>query len=276
MNAKKPLVIAFPALLCGALLGYFLPHAAPEPVPAAPAARPERPERKTTQKSDDAIQNQLRRRIRDLERQLAEKSAPEDAPAAGMPAEEETRAEPAEPRRRGMGGWPQNAAAMRAHLEEMRQNDPERYARTTNWWANVRAQGLAHAQSRLDILASVDLAQLSPKQREVHEQYQNLIARNEEIMDLMDLKNADVTDEQRDELGRVMFENHGKMRELARAEREALLSHTATSFGVKGPAAKELVETVKAVYEATDNWGGRGGRGRGPGGRGHGGPGGRR
>ena len=62
-----------------------------------------------------------------------------------------------------------------------------------------------------------------------------------------------------------MHENRGKMRQLAQTAREVLLNQTARTFGVKGENAKELVDTVKAVYQATDTWGGWG---RGPGGQG--------
>ena len=45
-----------------------------------------------------------------------------------------------------------------------------------------------------------------------------------------------------------------------------LLNQTARTFGVKGENAKELVDTVKAVYQATEVWGGRGPSPGGPGG----------
>lgn len=260
MNFKNTLIVAVPALLCGALLGYIAHPAAPAAEPAQPAAKADRASKKAKPQQDDAALRRLRNRIQELEQQLAEQ-----APAQPGAEKVDAQQPPRPPEGRGPGGWPRNAADMRAHFEEMRRNNPEQYAAMTNGWAQHRARSLERAQGKLDILASVDINRLNPKQREVHEQYQNLIARNEEIQDLMDLKNTDVTDEQRDALWKEMHENRGKMHELARTERETLLAQTARTFGVKGENAKELVETVKAVYQATENWGGWG---RGPGGRG--------
>ena len=285
MNFKHTLAVAIPALLCGAVLGYLARPSSPAAAPAAPEAKAQRPAKKAKPQQDDAAVRRLRDRVRELERQLAEKGSPEQLEEQKV--EEQPRQEAP---RRGPGGWPRNAAEMRAHFEEMRRNNPEQYAAMTNGWAQRRARSLERAQGKLDILASVDINRLNPKQREVHEQYQNLIARNEEIQDLMDLRNEGVTDEQRDALWKEiadyvlpdcmsferedissdalwkeMHENRGKMRQLAQTEREVLLNQTARTFGVKGENAKELVDTVKAVYQATDTWGGWG---RGPGGQG--------
>ena len=262
MNFKHTLVVAVPALLCGAVLGFLARPSTPAAAPAAPEAKAERPAKKAKPQTDDAAMRRLRDRIKDLERQLAEKGSteqPEEVKVEEQPRQQETR--------RGPGGWPRNAAEMRAHFEEMRRNNPEQYVAMTNGWAQHRARSLERAQGKLDILASVDINRLNPKQREVHEQYQNLIARNEEIQDMMDLRNGDITDEQRDALWKEMHENRGKMHQLAQTEREVLLNQTARTFGVKGENAKELVDTVKAVYQATETWGGGWGRGRGGRGR---------
>ena len=277
MNFGKSIVVAVPALLCGALLGYFVHPSAPAAAPAEPGTKAERPAKKVRHAAtDDAALNRLRNRIQELERQLAAK----DAPAAATKVDEPPTNRPPEGRRGGPGGWPRNAEEMRARFEEMKRNNPEQYAAMTNGWAQHRAHSLERAQGKLDILAAVDVSQLSPKQRAVHEQYQDLIARREELREMIDLQNTGVTDEQRDAAMKEMGDVRRKMHELAQTEREALLAHTATSFGVKGQAAKDLVDTVKAVYQATDNWGGWGGWGgrgeRGGRGGGHGGPGGGR
>ena len=73
-----------------------------------------------------------------------------------------------------------------------------------------------------------------------------------------------VTDEQRMAAQQEMREVGQKLRAVAQQEREILLDQTARSFGVTGEAGKELVETVKQVYQATES---RGGFGRGDGGR---------
>ena len=72
-----------------------------------------------------------------------------------------------------------------------------------------------------------------------------------------------VTDEERMAAQQEMRDVGQKLRAVAQQEREILLNQTARSFGVNGEAGKELVETVKQVYQATESWGGFG--------RGHGG-----
>ena len=83
------------------------------------------------------------------------------------------------------------------------------------------------------------------------------------LYDETDPDDGSVTDEQRMAAHQEMREVGQKLRAVAQQEREILLDQTARSFGVKGEAGKELVETVKQVYQATESWGGFG--------RGHGG-----
>ncbi len=255
MSKRAFIFIAVPALLCGALLGYFIRPATPAVEPMAPA---ERPTKKVVKTTDDAALNRLRKRIQDLERQLAEKSATteEAIPVAEKPTPP--------PEARGERRGPPSPEEMRAHMEEMRKNDPERYAHMTNRFARMRTRQLSNAQNKLDILASVDLDRLTPKQRMLHDQYQDLIARQEELrsMAFAPLDDTSVTDEQRRAAHEELRKNGRELHALAQTERQILLDQTARSFGIKGDAAKELVETVKAVYQATDSWGGgRGGGG---------------
>ncbi len=264
MNARTIASIAVPALLCGALLGYFIHPSTP--APEAPATPTERPSRKAAKSTDDVALNRLRKRIQDLERQLAEKSA--STTEAAVPVAENP---PPPPEARGERRGPPSPEDMRAHMEEMRRNDPERYAHMTNRFAHMRARQLSNAQNKLDILASVDLDRLSPKQRMLHDQYQNLIARQEELrsMAFAPLDDTSVTDEQRRAAHEELRKNGRELHALAQTERQILLDQTARSFGVKGEAAKEFVETVKAVYQATtESWVGHGRHG---GGRPHGG-----
>ena len=82
-------------------------------------------------------------------------------------------------------------------------------------------------------------------------------------------QNEDVTEEQR----RATFEELRKldqtMRQLETSERNTLLTKTARSYGVSAANAKEMTETIKAIYDAT------GGGHHGPPHGGPGGPGGR-
>ena len=69
-NQKAFLCFALPALVCGALLGYLVRPAAPEPeAESTPVAA--KPSHKATA-TDEAALNRLRARIKELERQLAD------------------------------------------------------------------------------------------------------------------------------------------------------------------------------------------------------------
>ncbi len=265
MKTRTGILIAGAALVCGALLGYFVRPAAPERPSEAVA---ERPARKTTRATGrDETVARLRARIQKLERELAAKDA---APAAPQEAARPAPAKaPPDGGARGERRGPPSPEEMRAHMEEIRKTDPARYASMTSHSARVRTRQLARAQGKLDILASVDTTRLSTQQRRVHEQYQDLIARQENLRTVAfaPLDDASVTDEQRTAAHAEMREVGQQLRDLAHQERETLLDQTARAFGITGDAAQDLVETVRAVYQATEAWGGRGGPGPGgPGG----------
>ncbi len=155
-----------------------------------------------------------------------------------------------------------------AELEEMRKKNPERYTQMTNRMANFRAFGLRRAANRLDTLASVDTSRMNKKELAVHEKLQDLIAREQELDDIARPDNESTTDEDRQAAWKELWKLWRQKNDLEREERNTLLAKAAESYGVKGAEAKELVETVKAVYEATQSdWGGgpphhRGGGGR--------------
>lgn len=263
MKTRTGILIAGAALVCGALLGYFVRPAAPERPSEAVA---ERPARKTTRATGhDETAARLRARIQKLERGLAAKNAPAAPQEAARPAPAKA---PPDGGARGERRGPPSPEEMRARMEEIRKTDPARYASMTNHSARVRTRQLARAQGKLDILASVDTTRLSTQQRRVHEQYQDLIARQEDLRTVAfaPLDDASVTDEQRAAAHAEMREVGQQLRDLAHQERETLLDQTARAFGITGDAAQDLVETVRAVYQATEAWGGRGPGPGGPGG----------
>ena len=139
----------------------------------------------------------------------------------------------------------------------MREKNPEQYAPETNRMANFRAFGLRRAANRLDTLASVDTSRMTKEELAIHEKLQDLIAREQELHDIVRHDNENTTDEDRQAAWKELRELHEQKGDLERAERNTLLAKAAESYGVKGAEAKELVETVKAVYEATQSgWGG--------------------
>ena len=167
-------------------------------------------------------------------------------------------------------GPPPSAAEMRARFEEMREKDPEHYAQITNNMARWRAHRQERLQNQFDILASADTKHMTKVQRKVHETYQDLLARQEELHEMLNPNNADVTDAQREAAMKELRDNWHQLHDLQRAERDTLLTQTANALGYKGSDAKEVVDAIKAVYEATGGGGhrgpggpgGRGGRGR--------------
>ena len=259
---------ALPALICGALLGYMARPEAPKP-PSPPQEKPaQRPRQQAT---DEAALGRLRARIRDLESQLAAATASNSVANA-----EETKAEPESERPRNpffRNGPPRmpTAAEMREHMEELRKADPERYAQMTNNFARWHARRLKRTNDRLDILASVDTSRLSEKELKTHEELQDAIVRREELREMLNPQNEDVTEEQRKKTFEELRELDQKMHQLETSERNTLITKTARSYGLSKANAKEMTEAVKAIYEAT---GGGGGRHWGFGGPPPGGPGG--
>ena len=79
------------------------------------------------------------------------------------------------------------------------------------------------------------------------------------------MHNPDLSDEERAELFGEMRENGRAMRRLNQAERDNLLAQTAEAVGLSGDDATELTETIKDIFEATeDSFGMRGGPPPGP------------
>ena len=133
-------------------------------------------------------------------------------------------------------------------------------------WRTHRQERL---QNQFDILASADTTHMTKEQRRVHETYQDLLVRQEELHELMNPNNANSTDAQREAAFKEMREIGHQLHDLQRTERDTLLTQTANSLGLRGQQAQEVVTAIKAVYEATGGGGGRHGGGwggRGPGG----------
>ncbi len=263
MNSKSVFAISVAALICGGAIGYHLRPSGESPnVETDVASKPKR-----STKANDADIPLLKRRIRELERQLAKREpqtqwiAPETErePSAVTTTNATTRAE-----RRG----PPTAAEMRARMEEMRKNDPQRYAQMTNRFARMRQRNLNRVQNQLDILGSVDRSRLTKAEQDIHDQYQEAVARREELRELINPQNEDVSEEQRREVFRELRELDRLTQRLAESERNTLLTQTVRDMGIKESEASEFVETISAIYEATQTHMGPGGRGPRPGGPG--------
>ncbi len=257
------IVVVVSAMVCGVAVGWFLK---PSDSPYAEVGTDEIPHasKRVDDAGGDSAREALRRRVKELERELAAAKAarPLEAPLeVNAPTGEVNRIEAGQ-RRHG----PPSAADFRKHMEEIRKNDPERYTRMTNSMARFRTHALRRAANRLDVLASVDTSRMTAQETEVHQKLQDVIAREQELHEIANPSNEDTTDEERAAAWKEMRELHHQKRELEEAERNTLLAQTAEAYGLSGDDAVEMVETVKAVYQATQsNFGPPHGRG-GPGG----------
>ena len=254
---KKTIITFLLAGVAGVLIGHFA-WTTREP-PAATHESGRRPRAHVVDADSSATIATLRRRVHELEQRLADTAAS----AGVLTNRTETHLAGAEARPHG---GPPNSANWRANLEEMKVKDPERYAQTTNRMAQWRSRMLANTQDRLEFFASLDTSTMTPKQRENHERLQDLLVRREELMQLMDISNDSITAAQREKARKEMFGLMGQLHAAERTERDMLLHQAARNLGCKGAVAKELVDTVKTIYDATQSWGG-GGRRHGGGGR---------
>ena len=260
---KKNILTVLVTLVVGVAIGYLVApapksgevHSGKEPKSKAKAHVADVGER--------ASLEALRRRVRELERRLA------DTTAAAMALTNGTSSGEIRPAAGGFG--PPSPGEWRARMEEMKINDPARYAQMTNRMAQWRSRSIANTQDKLDFFASLDTSAMTPRQRENHEKLQNLLVRREELMQSMDINNADVSDADREKAFREMHELRGQIHSLENAERDMLLNQAARNLGCRGSEARELVNTIKTIYQATQSWGG-GRRGPGRGGPPPGGP----
>ena len=263
MNTRSMAAVAVPAIVAGALMGYFIRPSAPDtPAEKQQPMHERQSAKKESRRSErDADLDRLRSRVRDLERQLASAAA-----AAEQRVETQTsnRAERVDaPFRHG----PPSAAEIRERMEAMRVNDPERYTQMTNNMARWKARRQERLQSQFNLLSNADTAHMTKSQRAVHARYLDLLAKEEELREMMNPDNTDITDAQRDAAFKEMRETSHELRKLEKEERDTLLTQTANALGLTGNDAAEVVSAIKAVYEATGH-GGPGGPGGGPGGPG--------
>ena len=234
------------ALHVGVAIGYFVKD---EPVAAAePAKVEEKAKKPVADKGGEATIKALRHRIAELEKALAEKDERSATPIAS--AEPQVR-----PPERPQMNW-------RERMEEMRKNEPERYAQMTNRMAQWRRDQAARNRNKIDFLSSIDTSHMSADARKTHDALQELIARRENVE--AQLQDPDLTDEERGKLMRQLWESHGELQRLNSEERKNLIDETARSLGFEGEDAQEISATIREVIEATDGgWGGRPGGDRG-------------
>lgn len=241
------------ALLAGVAIGYFVKD---EPIAAEEPTVEVVPKKAVADKGDEASVKALRRRIVELEKLLAEKDGKSEIAISNAVAEAAKARPPAPPQQ----NW-------RERMEEMKKNDPARYAQMTNRFANWRRNRAEQARNKIDFLSSIDTSRMSTGAQKTHNVLQELIARREGIE--QQLQSPDLTDEERGKLMGELHSTHHELMRLSGEERNNLFEETARNLGFEGEDAKEISATIQEVIRATDaGWGGHHGGHRGPGGPG--------
>ncbi len=255
MKRTTILGIAIGAFACGMATGYVSRAKAAKDDAAIMDDHATPRQRSAIRDADAPL---LRKRIRELERQLSSMKAAQQAEARQPQIAEQTPDDKPAGRAgdRNAPPHPPTAADMRARMEELRKNNPQRYAQMTNSFARMRSRSRDRTQNQLNILGSVDLSRLSKSEREVHDQYQEAVSRREELREMLNPQNEDVTEEQRRELFNEMRELDRLTTELAESERNTLLVQAARDLGATGTEVNDFIETVSAIYEATQVRGG--------------------
>lgn len=225
------------ALAVGAAAGYFV-RDGQEVEAAESAATAVDTGRQIENAGDSASVKALRARVAELERRLAEKV-------------EEVKVEA-----NAVAGRGEAALSPRERMEKLEKEDPARYVQITNRIASWRRRRSESAQAKIDFLSSIDTSRMSKKERQVHEELQELVARREELEASM--HNRELDDGQRRKIFEELRSSGSRLRELAAKERDSLLSETARNLGFEGEDVGEIVSTVKEIFEATDSgWGHR-------------------
>jgi len=203
----------------------------------------------------------LRARIAELEKMLAAQDEKEGSAEGEKLSDEELAA-----KKRDEAGPVGHIREMREHMEWLKKERPEEYKQLTEAMARWRQRRIERTNGKLDYLAGVNTEKLTDEQRQTHERYQDLLVRREELEEKM--ASQEMTDEDRADIMRDMFQTQHEMGHLARAEREMLIGQTVEALGYSGKDAEEVQAAFSEILSVTET------RGGGPGGPPPGGPGG--
>jgi len=245
---KNQLFIAA-ALFAGVAIGYFVKDAK-SPEEAASEDRRYVAASKIGNEGEAASLKALRARIAELEKQLAEKDAEKPAEVA----EEKVAGEQKAP--------PENSPAgrmreMREHMEWLKKEKPDEYKRLTEAMARWRQNRIERTHTKLDFLASIDTSTMTEEQKKNHEAYQDLLVRREELEEKM--ANPEMSDEDRADIMRDMFQTRHEMGQLAKQEQTTLIDQTVKALGYSGDDAAEVSATFQDILSVTETRGGPGG-----------------
>ena len=230
------------ALIAGVAAGYFMRGESAAEKPASAAEAPAKAGRRG--RIDDvgakASIAALRARIAELEKQLSTVAAGSSGTGLPVAAEAPERAE-------------MRSRSFREHMEQMKKNEPERYAQMTNRMATFARERLNRTQGKLDFLASIDTSGMGAQAAATHQRYQELLARRDELLE--DLRNENLTDKERRDLFQKMREVNGEMSKAGDDERRNLLGQMAKNLGLEAEDSAAFVETVEQVVDVTGHFG---------------------
>ena len=226
------------ALLAGVALGFCFGVTTSTTPEQAKAEKEKSAKRPLADAGEAASVKALRARIAELERMLADAKAKQ-------PTNEVEKVVSQDGPRPPRGGGP------REWLENMKKNDPVRYAQMTNRFEQFRRRRAERQQRNLDFLSSVDTSRMSAAAKKTHVALQEAIALREQLEAKM--HQEDLSDAERRALFEQMRESEHELRSLRRAERDNLFEATANTLGFEGDDAKEIVDTLKEVIESTES-----------------------
>lgn len=250
----KTIGLTVVALGVGVALGYVIPKGA-SPVAAEEDDGFYKSNSIIENLGEDATINALRERIKSLELAL---DVQMQASQEEKPKEERVRGNRRDRGERGNFN-------PREMMENLKKEDPERYAQITNNMERWRVRREAERTNRLDFLKSIDTSAMSAGTRSTH---QSLLANTDKIAELEALiRDENATDEERRNYFEQLRECMDTQRQLNNQERENLIEHISMEVGMSAEDAAEFSMTIKEIMEATEAGGGRGPRGfGGPGG----------
>ena len=188
------------ALFAGVAIGYFAGGHGDAAATSADSS-PYVAKKQVADAGDVASVKALRHRIAELERLLAEKSAKSEISISNAVAEAVKNRPPEPPR-----------GNFRERMEELKKNDPARYAQMTNRFAQWRMRRAERARSTMEFLSSIDTSHMSAGAKKTHAALQALIAKREEIE--AGLQREDLSDDERGQLMEELRNTHHELRRL--------------------------------------------------------------
>lgn len=265
MKAKHKVSWVVGALIC-AVAGAGIEHIRHSLSVAVPGAgggvqetvrAPEAPVRIVTVRDESAKgdADRLRRRVSDLEKALAEfetARVQQHEPSQGDETGKEQRSD-----RGRRQSWEER-------MEQMRRENPEQYADMQRRREDFRQSLEQRVRDREDFLDAIDVAGMTPEQRQNHEQLLATVARMNALMADM-MENGRPRGEEGESMRHEMREAMMNLGQLYESERHYLLEATAKAAGYSGDDVQAFSEHIQTIFEQTSmipgGFGFRGSRG---------------